>query len=119
MQGFNVLHPQGFDSFGLPAENFAIKTGTHPAETTKKNIENYLRQWEMLGMGHDFENLVVTSDPKYYKWTQWIFGQFYKNNLVYQSTQKTNWCPSWGKRGQVPFLLTLYQTCRKGVKKVK
>ncbi len=94
MQGFNVLHPQGFDAFGLPAENFALKTGVHPAETTKKNMANYVRQWKSLGMGHDLENLVVTSDPKYYKWTQWIFEQFYKNDLVYQDTQKANWCSS-------------------------
>ncbi len=94
MQGYNVLHPQGFDAFGLPAENFAIKTGVHPAQTTEKNINNYIRQMKMLGINYDFDEQVVTSDPKYYKWTQWIFEQFYKNNLVYKKTQKTNWCSS-------------------------
>lgn len=94
MQGFNVLHPQGFDSFGLPAENFAIKTGTHPAITTENNMKNYLQQWKMLGLGHDFENLAVTSHEDYYKWTQWLFGQFFKHDLVYKKTDKVNWCPS-------------------------
>ncbi|OGD67452.1 leucine--tRNA ligase [Candidatus Campbellbacteria bacterium RIFOXYC2_FULL_35_25] len=94
MQGFNVLHPQGFDAFGLPAENFAIKTGVHPAQTTEKNISNYIKQMKMLGLNYDFDEQAVTSDPKYYKWTQWIFQQFYKNDLVYQSTQKANWCSS-------------------------
>ena len=94
LQGFNVLHPQGFDSFGLPAENFAIKTGIHPAETTKKNMENYIRQMKSLGFGYDFDEQAVTSDPEYYKWTQWIFGEFFKNGLVYKKTSKTNWCSS-------------------------
>lgn len=94
MQGFDVLHPQGFDAFGLPAENFAIKTGIPPAETTAKNIENYIRQMRSLGFGYDFEEQAVTSDPVYYKWTQWIFGEFFKNGLVYKKTSKTNWCRS-------------------------
>ncbi|MCG2694683.1 leucine--tRNA ligase [Candidatus Parcubacteria bacterium] len=94
MQGFNVLHPQGFDAFGLPAENFAIKTKVHPAQTTEKNINNYIRQMKSLGLNYDFDEQAVTSDPKYYKWTQWIFEQFYKNGLVYKRTQKTNWCSS-------------------------
>jgi len=94
MQGFNVLHPQGFDAFGLPAENFAIKTGVHPTQTTEKNIANYIRQMKMLGINYDFDEQAITSDPKYYKWTQWIFEQFYKNDLVYKRTQKANWCPS-------------------------
>jgi leucyl-tRNA synthetase len=94
MQGFNVLHPQGFDAFGLPAENFAIKTGVHPAETTKKNMENYIRQMQSLGFAYDFSEQAVTSDPEYYKWTQWIFSEFYKNGLVYKKTSKTNWCSS-------------------------
>jgi len=94
MQGYNVLHPQGFDSFGLPAENYAIKTGTHPSETTKANGSNYLRQWSGLGLGHDFKNIFYTSDPEYYTWTQWLFGQFYKNNLVYRKTDTVNWCNS-------------------------
>ncbi|MDD2935151.1 MAG: leucine--tRNA ligase [Candidatus Pacebacteria bacterium] len=94
MQGFNVLHPQGFDAFGLPAENFAIKTKVHPAETTEKNINTYIGQMKMLGLAYDFDEKAITSDPKYYKWTQWIFEQFYKNGLVYKKTSKTNWCPS-------------------------
>lgn len=94
LQGFNVLHPQGFDSFGLPAENFAIKTGIHPAETTRKNMDNYIRQMKSLGFAYDFDEQAVTSDPEYYKWTQWIFGEFFKNGLVYKKTSKTNWCSS-------------------------
>jgi len=94
MQGFNVLHPQGFDAFGLPAENYAIKTGVHPAETTKKNMANYIRQMQSLGFDYDFDEQAITSDPEYYKWTQWIFSEFYKNGLVYKKTAKTNWCSS-------------------------
>jgi leucyl-tRNA synthetase len=94
LQGFDVLHPQGFDSFGLPAENYAIKTGIHPKETTKKNTDNYIRQMKMLGLGHDLDHLVYTSEPSYYKWTQWLFGKFFENGLVEQKTDKINWCPS-------------------------
>jgi len=94
MQGFDVLNIQGFDSFGLPAENYAIKTKTHPKETTKKNIANYVKQMTSLGFSYDFENKVVTSDPEYYKWTQYIFTQFFKNDLVYKKTDFINWCDS-------------------------
>ena len=94
LQGFDVLHPQGFDSFGLPAENYAVKTGIHPKETTKKNTENYIRQMKMLGLGHDLDHLIYTSDPSYYKWTQWLFGKFFENGLVERKTDKINWCPS-------------------------
>ncbi len=94
MLGYNVLHPQGFDSFGLPAENYAIKTGTHPAETTETNSANYIQQWKSLGLGHDFDNIIKTSDPSYYQWTQWLFGEFYKNDLVYKKTDTVNWCDS-------------------------
>ncbi|KKP96313.1 MAG: Leucine-tRNA ligase [Candidatus Moranbacteria bacterium GW2011_GWE1_36_7] len=94
MQGYNVLHPQGFDSFGLPAENYAIKTGVKPVETTKKNIITYIEQMKSLGFDYDFDEKVITSDPSYYKWTQWIFGKFFENGLVYKKTQKTNWCSS-------------------------
>lgn len=94
MKGFEVLHPQGFDSFGLPAENYAIKTGTHPKETTAKNIENYIKQMKFLGLAHNIERSVSTSTPEYYKWTQWIFGKFFENDLVYKKTSKTNWCDS-------------------------
>ncbi len=94
MQGYDVLHPQGFDSFGLPAENYAVKTGIHPEKTTKKNTDNYLRQMKMLGLGHDLKNLIYTSDPSYYKWTQYIFGKFFQNGLVERKMDKINWCPS-------------------------
>lgn len=94
LQGFNVLHPQGFDAFGLPAENYAIKTGIKPAETTKVNMENYIRQMKSLGFAYDFDEQAVTCDPEYYKWTQWIFGELFKNKLVYKKTSKTNWCSS-------------------------
>ncbi|MFA7319058.1 MAG: class I tRNA ligase family protein [Parcubacteria group bacterium] len=94
LQGFNVLHPQGFDAFGLPAENYAIKTGISPVETTKANMANYIRQMQSLGFAYDFSEAAVTCDPEYYKWTQWIFGEFFKNGLVYKKTAKTNWCSS-------------------------
>jgi leucyl-tRNA synthetase len=94
LQGFNVLHPQGFDAFGLPAENYAIKTGISPIETTKENMANYIRQMQSLGFAYDFDEQAVTCDPEYYKWTQWIFGEFFKNGLVYKKTSRTNWCPS-------------------------
>ena len=94
LRGFDVLHPQGFDSFGLPAENYAVKTGIHPKETTRKNTANYIRQMKMLGLGHDLNHLIYTSDPSYYKWTQWLFGKFFENGLVERKTDKINWCPS-------------------------
>jgi leucyl-tRNA synthetase len=94
LQGFNVLHPQGFDSFGLPAENYAIKTGINPAQTTQENMANYINQMQSLGFAYDFSEQAVTSSPEYYKWTQWIFGNFYENGLVYKKTSKTNWCDS-------------------------
>jgi len=94
LQGYNVLHPQGFDSFGLPAENYAIKTGVKPSVTTAENIDNYIKQMKSLGFDYDFDEKVITSDPGYYKWTQWIFGKFFENGLVYKKTQKTNWCSS-------------------------
>lgn len=94
LQGFDVLHPQGFDSFGLPAENYAIKTGVHPKETTETNSKNYIRQMKMLGLGHDLDHLIYTSEPSYYKWTQWLFGKFFKEGLVARKTDKINWCSS-------------------------
>ena len=94
MRGFNVLHPQGFDSFGLPAENYAIKTKVHPKKTTTKNIENYIRQMKSLGFAYDFDEKVITSTPEYYKWTQWIFGKLFENNFAYKKTSFTNWCES-------------------------
>jgi leucyl-tRNA synthetase len=94
MKGFNVLHPQGFDAFGLPAENFAIKTKIHPAETTKKSIETFKRQMNMMGLSYDWSREVVSSEPEYYKWTQWFFLLLYKNGLAYKKKGKVNWCAS-------------------------
>ncbi|MFA6098906.1 MAG: leucine--tRNA ligase [Patescibacteria group bacterium] len=93
MKGYHVLHPMGFDSFGLPAENYAIKTGTHPATTTAKNINNMRRQIKSLGFSYDWKREVITSDPEYYKWTQWIFLQLFKHGLAYESYAPINWCP--------------------------
>ncbi len=93
MEGKNVLFPIGFDAFGLPTENFAIKTGKPPAEVTKKNIANFTRQLKMLGFGFDWSRQVDTTDPQYYKWTQWLFLQFYKHGLAYKKNQPINWCP--------------------------
>ena len=93
MEGKNVLFPIGFDSFGLPTENYAIKTGKQPAEVTKKNIANFTRQLKMLGYSFDWSRQVDTSNPKYYKWTQWLFLQFFKHGLAYKKNQPINWCP--------------------------
>lgn len=93
MKGFNVLHPMGFDAFGLPAENYALKTGTHPRITTQKNIETFTRQLKRLGFDYDWDRVVDTTDPEYYRWTQWIFVQLYKKGLAYQSEVPVNWCP--------------------------
>lgn len=93
-KGFNVLHPQGFDAFGLPAENYAIKTGIHPTETTKTAIANFIKQINSLGFSYDWEHTVNTSDPAYYKWTQWLFLLMYKNGLAYKKKAKANWCES-------------------------
>jgi leucyl-tRNA synthetase len=92
--GFNVLHPTGFDSFGLPAENYAVKTGVHPKETTTVNCSNFTKQLKTLGIDYDYDEMITTSDPSYYKWTQWLFVQFFKNNLVYKKTDTVNWCDS-------------------------
>jgi leucyl-tRNA synthetase len=94
MEGFNVLFPIGWDAFGLPTENYAIKTGIHPEEATKKNVANYTRQIKSLGLSFDWDREVNTTDPKYYKWTQWIFLKLLENNLAYQATIPINWCPS-------------------------
>jgi leucyl-tRNA synthetase len=94
MNGYNVLHPMGFDSFGLPAENYAIKTGTHPRTTTEKNIENFRKQIKSLGFCYDWDREVSTHTEEYYRWTQWIFLQLYKKGLAYEAETPINWCPS-------------------------
>ena len=94
MEGYNVLFPIGFDAFGLPTENFAIKNHVHPAVVTQENIKNFTRQLKMLGYGFDWDRCVDTTDPNYYKWTQWIFLQLFKNDLAYKTTMPVNWCTS-------------------------
>ena len=94
MEGYNVLFPIGFDAFGLPTENFAIKNHIHPASVTHNNIQNFTRQLKMLGYGFDWDRCVDTTDPKYYKWTQWIFLQMFKKGLAYKTTMPVNWCTS-------------------------
>ena len=94
MQGYNVLFPIGFDAFGLPTENYAIKNHVHPAVVTKNNIANFTKQLKMLGYSFDWDRAVDTTDPAYYKWTQWIFLQMYKHGLAYKTTMPVNWCTS-------------------------
>lgn len=95
-QGYNVLHPMGFDAFGLPAEQYAINTGHNPADFTEKNIQNFKRQINSLGFSYDWNREVQTTDPKFYKWTQWIFEQMYKKGLAYESETLVNWSPDLG-----------------------
>ena len=94
MEGYNVLFPIGFDAFGLPTENYAIKNHIHPAVITKNNIANFTSQLKMLGYGFDWDRCVDTTDPNYYKWTQWIFLQMFKHGLAYKTTMPVNWCTS-------------------------
>lgn len=94
MNGYNVLHPMGFDAFGLPAENYAIQTGTHPEVTTMNNVERFRTQIKTLGFSYDWDREVSTCTPDYYKWTQWIFLQLFKQGLAYESEMPINWCPS-------------------------
>ncbi|MCB2203235.1 leucine--tRNA ligase [bacterium] len=96
MRGFNVLHPMGWDAFGLPAEQYAVKTGVHPAITTKQNVETFRRQLKMIGFSYDWDREVNTTDEKYVKWTQWIFTQLYKQGLAYMAEVPVNWCPELG-----------------------
>jgi leucyl-tRNA synthetase len=96
MRGFNVLHPMGWDAFGLPAEQYAIERGVHPRETTRRNIENFRRQIESLGMSYDWSREIDTTDPGYVRWTQWIFQQLYKRGLAYEAEAPVNWCPALG-----------------------
>ena len=93
MCGYNVLHPMGWDSFGLPAEQYAIRTGTHPSITTKKNIETYKKQLKILGFSYDWTRELATSDAKYFKWTQWIFTKLYDLGLAYEAKINVNYCP--------------------------
>lgn len=94
MQGYNVLHPMGWDAFGLPAENYALENKVHPRVATTQNIATYKRQLKMLGLTYDWEREVDTTDPDYYKWTQWTFLQMWKQGLAYESNEPINWCPS-------------------------
>ena len=96
MRGFNVLHPMGWDAFGLPAEQYAVETGTHPAITTERNINRFRQQIKALGFSYDWDREVNTTDPGYYKWTQWIFTQLYKKGLAYMAEVPVNWCPALG-----------------------
>ncbi|OWA36638.1 leucine--tRNA ligase [Saccharibacillus sp. O16] len=96
MQGFNVMHPMGWDAFGLPAEQYAIDNGGHPREFTLKNIDNFRRQIKSLGFSYDWDREISTTDPEYYKWTQWIFLQLYKRDLAYVAEIPVNWCPALG-----------------------
>ena len=93
MKGFNVLHPMGWDAFGLPAEQYAIKTGTHPKITTHENVQNFKNQINKLGFSYDWSKEINTTDPDYYRWTQWIFLQLYNKGLAYEEEVNVNWCP--------------------------
>jgi len=94
MKGYNVLHPMGWDAFGLPAENYAIQTGIHPKIVIAKNVKKFKKQIQRLGLSYDWSREINTTDPKYYKWTQWIFLQFFKHGLAYKTEAPINWCPS-------------------------
>ncbi|TYA12899.1 leucine--tRNA ligase [Paenibacillus faecis] len=96
MRGYNVLHPMGWDAFGLPAEQHALDTGEHPRDITVKNINNFRRQIKSLGFSYDWDREISTTDPEYYKWTQWIFIQLYKKGLAYVAEVPVNWCPALG-----------------------
>ena len=96
MRGANVLHPMGWDAFGLPAEQYALETGTHPEATTKKNIDRFREQLQDLGFSYDWDREISTTDPDYYKWTQWIFLKLYEKGLAYESEAPVNWCPALG-----------------------
>ena len=96
MRGFNVLHPMGWDSFGLPAEQYAIETGTHPRETTYRNIDRFRAQLQAIGFSYDWDREIATTDADYYRWTQWIFLKLYERGLAYQAEVPVNWCPALG-----------------------
>ena len=92
--GFNVLHPMGWDAFGLPAEQYAIKTGTHPAKTTEENVNNFRRQIQRIGFAIDWDREINTTDPNYFKWTQWIFLKLFEKGLAYVDEKPVWWCPN-------------------------
>ena len=94
MRGFNVLHPMGWDAFGLPAENYAIQKKIHPRFVVEKNIKNFTKQLRSLGFSYDWQREINTTDPEYYKWTQWIFLQLFNKGLAYEAEVPVNWCPS-------------------------
>ena len=94
LRGFNVLHPMGWDAFGLPAENFAIKTKTHPEENTKKSVARFKSQMQALGLSYDWQREFSTTDPSYFKFTQWMFLEMFRRGLVYEAQAPINWCPS-------------------------
>ena len=96
MTGHNVLHPMGWDAFGLPAEQYAIETGTHPSATTKQNVKRFREQLQSLGFSYDWDREVATCDATYYKWTQWIFLRLLEKDLAYQAEVPVNWCPALG-----------------------
>ncbi|MGE0328768.1 MAG: class I tRNA ligase family protein, partial [Polyangiaceae bacterium] len=96
MQGYDVLHPMGWDAFGLPAEQHAINTGTHPAVTTRKNIDHFRRQLKSLGFAYDWSREINTTDANYVKWTQWIFLKLFHRGLAFQGEIPVNWCPALG-----------------------
>ena len=95
-RGFNVLHPMGWDAFGLPAEQYAVKTGIHPAITTAENIATFKRQMKRVGLSYDWEREISTIDPDYYRWTQWIFLKLFERGLAYVAEVPVNWCPELG-----------------------
>src|SRR4051812_37366381 len=96
MRGFNVLHPMGWDAYGLPAERYAMRTGVHPSITTRQNIENFRSQTRRLGFSYDWARELATTDPDYVRWTQWIFLKLYQRGLAYQAEVAVNWCPAQG-----------------------
>ena len=96
MRGFNVLHPMGWDAFGLPAERHAVRPGEHPAVVTNRNCDNFKRQIQSLGLSYDWDREINTTDPKYYKWTQWTFQVLFERGLAYQAEAPVNWCPALG-----------------------
>ena len=96
MQGFNVLHPMGWDAFGLPAERAAVREQKHPADITQRNIKNFKQQIKRLGLSYDWSREICTSDPAYYRWTQWIFLKLYEKGLAYLAEVPVNWCPAQG-----------------------